>query len=69
MNSVTQLNNIIEELRANGVEPKVTVLKTRKPRKGQGWFKGNGPTPNCGLHDVNTKAGYNTHGNKAGKLG
>ena len=68
MNSVTQLNNIIEELRANGVEPKVTKLKARKTKK-SAWIKGNGPTPNCGLHDVNTKAGYNSHGNSAGKLG
>ena len=69
MNSSQQLVNIIDELRANGVEPKVTVLKTRKPSKNSGWFKGNGPTPNCGLHNVNKEAGYNTHGNKAGKLG
>ena len=69
MNSVTNLTNIIDELRANGVEPKVTILKTRKPRKDSGWFKGNGPTPNVGLHGVNTKAGYNPHGNGAGKLG
>lgn len=68
MNSSQQLVNIIDELRANGVEPKVTVLKTQKPRK-SGWFKGNGPTPNCGLHTINTEAGYNSHGNKVGKLG
>ena len=68
MNSSHHLVNIIDELRANGVEPKVTVLKSRKTRK-SGWFKGNGPTPNCGLHNINQEAGYNSHGNKAGKLG
>ena len=70
MNSVTHLNNIIDDLRANGVEPKVTVLKTRKPRKNSGWFKGNGLSPNCAVFiTINQEAGYNTHGNKAGKLG
>ena len=68
MNSYTQLVNIIEELESNGVTPKLTKLPTRKVR-GTGWVKGNGPTPNVGLHCVNTKAGYNTHGNKCGKLG
>lgn len=68
MTSQNNLNNIINDLRANGVEPKVTVLKTKKPRKNSGWFKGNGPTPNCGLHGVNAEAGYNPHGNGAGKL-
>ena len=67
MNSSQQLVNIIDELRSNGVEPKVTVLKTRKTRQST-WFKGNGPTPNCGLHQINTEAGYNDHGNKVGKL-
>jgi len=35
MNSYTQLSNIIDDLKANGVTPKVTKLKTRKPRKGE----------------------------------
>ena len=68
MNSSQQLVNIIDELRSNGVEPKVTVLKPSKAKK-SGWFKGNGPTPNCGLHNINQEAGYNSHGNKVGKLG
>ena len=68
MNSYTQLVNIIEELEANGVTPKLTKLRSRKVR-GTGWVKGNGPTPNVGLHNINTKAGYNTHGNKCGKVG
>ena len=68
MNSSQQLVNIIDELRAQGVEPKVTKLPTRKA-KTKGWFKGNGPTPNCGLHTINKESGYNTHGNKVGKLG
>ena len=69
MNSSQQLVNIIDDLRSNGIEPKVIKLKTRKPRKGQAWIKGNGPTPNVGLHNINTKAGYNTHSNKCGKVG
>ena len=69
MNSSQQLVNLIDGLRAQGIEPKVTRLATKKPRKSDGWFKGNGPTPNCGLHSVNTEAGYNTHSNKVGKLG
>ena len=68
MNSYTQLVNIIEDLENNGVTPKLTKLPTRKVR-GTGWVKGNGPTPNVGLHNINTKAGYNTHGNKCGKVG
>ena len=67
MNSVTQLLNIIDELQANGVTPKVTKLKPSK-KKQKTWMKGNGPTPNVGLHDVNTKAGYNPHGNNSSKL-
>ena len=35
MNNYTQLTNIIDELKANGVTPKVTRLKARKPRKGE----------------------------------
>ena len=70
MNSSQQLVNLIDELRSQGIEPKVTRLATKNPgRRNTGWFKGNGPTPNCGLHSVNTEAGYNTHGNKVGKLG
>ena len=68
MNSSQQLISLIDELRASGIEPKVTKLKTRQP-KNSGWFKGNGPTPNCGLHTINQEAGYNSHGNKVGKLG
>ena len=68
MNSFTNLVNIIEDLEKNGVTPKLTKLPTRKVR-GTGWVKGNGPTPNVGLHCVNKTAGYNTHSNKVGKLG
>ena len=68
MNSITQLMNIMDELEKNGVTPKVTKLKPSK-RKQPSWIKGNGPKPNVGLHNINTKAGYNTHGNKVGKLG
>ena len=32
-NTFQNLNNIIDELRANGVEPKVTKLPTKKARK------------------------------------
>ena len=67
MNSFTNLVNIIEDLEQR-CDPKVTKLPTRKVR-GTSWIKGNGPTPNVGLHCVNTKAGYNTHGNKCGKVG
>lgn len=68
MNSSQQLISLIDELRASGIEPKVTKLKPQKTRS-SGWFKGNGPTPNCGLHNINETAGYNSHGNKVGKLG
>ena len=68
MNSITQLLNIMDELEANGVTPKVTKLKPSK-RKQPAWVKGNGPTPNVGLHNINTEAGYNQHQNKVGKLG
>ena len=68
MNSITQLLNIMDELEANGVTPKVTKLKPSK-RKQPSWIKGNGPTPNVGLHDINTNAGYNQHSNKVGKIG
>ena len=68
MNSITQLLNIFDELEANGVTPKVTKLKPSK-RKTTAWVKGNGPTPNVGLHNINTEAGYNNHSNKVGKLG
>lgn len=68
MNSITQLLNIMDELEANGVTPKVTKLKPSK-KKQPSWIKGNGPTPNVGLHDINTKAGYNQHSNKVGKIG
>ena len=60
--------NIMDELEKNGVTPKVTKLKPSK-RKQPSWIKGNGPTPNVGLHDVNTTAGYNQHSNKVGKIG
>ena len=33
MNTYTNLTNIIEELKANGVTPKVTKLNGKKPRK------------------------------------
>ena len=33
MNTYTNLIKITEELEANGVTPKLTVLPTRKPRK------------------------------------
>ena len=68
MNSYTNLINIIDDLKANGVTPKVTKLPTRKVKK-TAWIKGNGPTPNVGLHNINTKAGYNSNNNKVGKLG
>ena len=68
MNSITQLLNIMDELEANGVTPKVTKLKPSK-KKQPSWIKGNGPTPNVGLHNINTEAGYNTHSNKVGKIG
>ena len=68
MNSITQLTNIIDDLEANGVTPKFTKLKPSK-RKTAAWVKGNGPTPNVGLHNINSTAGYNSHGNKVGKLG
>ena len=68
MNSFTNLVNIIEDLESNGVTPKVTKLPTRKVR-GTSWIKGNGPTPNVGLHNINTKAGYNTHSNKFYNMG
>jgi len=67
MNSYTNLMNICDDLYANGVTPKLVQLKTRKT-KTTAWIKGNGPTPNVGLHNVNNKAGYNAHGNGAGKL-
>ena len=35
MNTFTHLNNIIDDLRTNGVTPKVTKLATQKPRKSQ----------------------------------
>ena len=68
MNSITQLMNIMDELEKNGVTPKVTRLKPSK-RKQPSWIKGNGPTPNVGLHNINTEAGYNQHSNKVGKIG
>ena len=34
MNSYTQLTNIIDDLKANGVTPKVTRLATKKAPKG-----------------------------------
>ena len=34
-NSTQSLLNTIDELKASGVTPKVTVLKTRGPRKGE----------------------------------
>ena len=68
MNSYTNLVNIIEDLEKNGVTPKITKLKSRKVKRSQ-WIKGNGPTPNVGLHCVNKTAGYNTHSNKVGKIG
>ena len=33
MNDYTNLTNIIDELKANGITPKVTKLATKKPRK------------------------------------
>ena len=38
--STQNLLNTIDELKASGVTPKVTVLKTRKPRKGESWVNG-----------------------------
>ena len=35
MNSYSQLTNIIDELKSNGVTPKVTKLATKKPRKSE----------------------------------
>ena len=67
MNGYSQLLDIMADLEANGVKPKVTVLKPKKAKQ-TAWIKGNGPTPHCGLHGINTTAGYNEHGNKAGKL-
>ena len=68
MNSYTNLINIIDDLKANNVTPKVTKLPTRKVKQSS-WIKGNGPTPNVGLHNINNKAGYNSNNNKVGKLG
>ena len=67
MNGYSQLLDIMADLEANGVNPKVTVLKPKKAKQ-TAWIKGNGPTPHCGLHGINTTAGYNEHGNKVGKL-
>ena len=67
MNGYTQLLDIMADLEANGVKPKVTVLKPSKAKQ-PAWIKGNGPTPHCGMHQVNTTAGYNEHGNKVGKV-
>ena len=68
MNGYTQLLNICDELEKNGITPKVTKLKPSKAKK-SAWIKGNGPTPNVGLHNINTEAGYNPHGNNSTKLG
>jgi len=67
MNSETNLQEIRQNLYANGVTPKHIKLDPR-PVKNDAWIKGNGPTPHCGLHGVNKTAGYNPHGNGAGKL-
>ena len=39
-NSTQNLLSIVDTLQASGVTPKVTVLKTRKPRKGDSWVNG-----------------------------
>ena len=67
MNGYSQLLDIMADLEANGVKPKVTVLKPSKAKR-TAWIKGNGPTPHCGMHQINTTAGYNEHGNKVGKV-
>jgi hypothetical protein len=39
-NSTQTLLNTIDTLKDSGVTPKITVLKTRGPRKGESWVNG-----------------------------
>ena len=68
MTNLQNLDQIVSGLRAAGVKPTITVLKTRKARKGSSWCKANAPTPNVGLHQVSTIAGGNVTGNASGKV-
>ena len=68
MTNLQNLDQIVSGLQAAGVKPTITVLKTKKARKGSSSCKAKAPTPNVGLHQVSKVAGGNTTGNSAGKL-
>ncbi len=66
-NTFQNLNNIIDELRASGVEPKITKLKTRKARKADLVFTSGHRTTGVRAAGVKLRGG-NGH-NAGGKVG
>jgi len=66
-NTFTNLNTIIDELRAAGVEPKITKLKTRKARKADLVFTSGHRTTGVRAAGVKIRGG-NGH-NAGGKVG
>jgi len=66
-NTFQNLSNIIDELRANGVEPKVTKLPTKKARKQDLVFTSGYRTTGVRVAGVKLRGG-NGH-NAGGKVG
>ena len=61
MNSYTQLTNIIDDLKSNGVTPKVTRLKTRNPRKGEATMSRVGGAKTAYRPSIKMSNGGNRH--------